>query len=566
MLIPLLEIVAIVIPFAGIVALLRNKQRSESSIRLLLTSAGCLIMNIGALLMETAQTEAEAAMAVRFEYLGNAVFYYFFITFLIAYLRLKVPMLLLSCWGAFECTVAVIHWNENARELFIGHYYFVRHATFHVFTALVENQSALYMARNTCLLLILCAGIIYTTVRMATNRLPSEKRNLGRLSGAQFIVAAALVLEVVVKSELELMPFFCSLSLFSVVISMLTDGFFGVTDSGHEWVFNQMENPYFITDNQYGFLDANDRAKALFPALLRLKLNERIPDDLYTLFTAPSNRFVIGEEAFERKLSEIRKQDQIVGYSMLLEDDTEQQKYVKLLNTYNSRLQSEVEEKTEHIRKVQNSIVTGMASVIESRDNSTGGHINRTSGVVRIFAYRLLEHPEVMEQFGLNRRFLHNVTKAAPMHDLGKIAIDDEILRKPGRFTDEEYAEMKKHPAEGAKVLTNMLREVDDADFVRITVNIANFHHERYDGKGYPEQRTGADIPVEARIMALADVFDALVSKRCYKEPYSFDKAFSIIEESLGTQFDPVLGRIFLECRAELEAMYNKMEDPASAA
>lgn len=566
MLIPILQILAIVIPFAGIVALLRNEQRSESSIRLLLTSIGCLIMNIGALLMETAQTEAEAAMAVRFEYLGNAMFYYFFITFLIAYLRLKVPKLLLGCWAGFECTVAIIHWNEKARELFIGHYYFVRHEKFHVFTALVDNQSALYMARNTCLLMILSAGMIYTTVRMAKNRLASEKRNLGRLTAAQFIVAAALILESAVKSDLELMPLFCALSLLSVVISMLTDGFFGVTDSGHEWVFNQMENPYFITDSQYGFLDANDRAKALFPALLRLKRNERIPDDLHTLFTSASNRFVIGEEAFERKLSEIRKMDQIVGYSMLLEDDTEQQKYVKLLNSYNSRLQSEVEEKTEHIRKVQNSIITGMASVIESRDNSTGGHIRRTSGVVHIFAYKLREHPEIMEQFGLSQRFLHNVAKAAPMHDLGKIAVDDEILRKPGRFTDAEYAEMKKHPAEGAKVLEHMLHEVDDADFVRIAVNIAHFHHERYDGKGYPEQRTGEDIPVEARIMALADVFDALVSKRCYKEAFSFDEAFSIIEESLGTQFDPVLGRIFLECRAELETMYTRSEESAPAA
>ena len=556
MLIPVLEVFAIVIPFAGIIALLHNKQNSESSIRLLLTSIGCMIMNIGTLLMETAQTEAEAAMAVRFEYLGNAMFYYFFISFLITYLRLKVPLLLLYCWAGFECTVAVIHWNEKARELFIGHYYFVRHETFGVFTALVDNQSPLYAARNTCLLLILAAGMIYTALRMRKNRLPAEKRNLNRLIGAQFIVAAALTMDAVMNPDLELMPAFCSLSLLSVVISMLTDGFFGVTDSGHDWVFNQMDNPYVIIDYQYGFLDANERAKALFPGLNRIGLNERIPDDLYTVFTAPGNRFAIGEENFERKLSTIRHKDQVVGYSLLLEDDTEQQKYVKLLNTYNARLHSEVDEKTDHIRKVQNSIITGMASVVESRDNSTGGHINRTSSVVRIFARKLRTMPEIMEQFGLNERFLHNVTKAAPMHDLGKIAVDDVILRKPGRFTDEEYAVMKKHPAEGAKVLKKVLNEVDDTDFTQIAFNIANYHHERYDGKGYPEGRVGEEIPVEARIMALADVFDALVSKRCYKEAFTFDQAFSIIEEGLGSQFDPVLGKVFMECRRELEAMY----------
>ena len=137
------------------------------------------------------------------------------------------------------------------------------------------------------------------------------------------------------------------------------------------------------------------------------------------------------------------------------------------------------------------------------------------------------------------------------MHDLGKIAVDDVILRKPGRFTDEEYAQMKKHPAEGMKVLKKVLNEVDDTDFKQIAYNIANYHHVRYDGKGYPNGCAGEDIPVEARIMALADVFDALVSKRCYKEAFGFDKAFSIIEEGLGTQFDPVLGAAFLECRDE---------------
>lgn len=208
------------------------------------------------------------------------------------------------------------------------------------------------------------------------------------------------------------------------------------------------------------------------------------------------------------------------------------------------------------LQKVQNSIITGMASVVESRDNSTGGHINRTSMVVRAFAQKLMDHADTLH---LDDHFLHNVERAAPMHDIGKIAVDDVILRKQGRYTDEEYAKMKVHPAEGAKMLKIVLNEVDDEDFVRIALNVANYHHERWDGKGYPEQRAGEDIPIEARIMALADVFDALVSKRCYKEAYSFDKAFSIIRESLGTQFDPVLGELFLDCQVELRQLYTDL-------
>ena len=109
-------------------------------------------------------------------------------------------------------------------------------------------------------------------------------------------------------------------------------------------------------------------------------------------------------------------------------------------------------------------------------------------------------------------------------------------------------------------MLKKILHEVDNEDFVRITVNIAHFHHEHFDGTGYPEHRSGEDIPVEARIMALADVFDALVSKRCYKEPLTVDAALAIIESSLGTQFDPMLGGVFLKCRPELTAFYQNLD------
>lgn len=235
---------------------------------------------------------------------------------------------------------------------------------------------------------------------------------------------------------------------------------------------------------------------------------------------------------------------------MLLEDIT-------LLYNYNTQLHKEVNEKTKHIQLVQDSIITGMASVVESRDNSTGGHINRTSIVVKTFSKKLIEHSA---ELGIDEAFLNNVVKAAPTHDIGKIAVDDVVLRKPGKFTDEEYAKMKRHSAEGAKMLQKILSEVDDEYFKQIAINVAQYHHERYDGKGYPNGVSGENIPLEARIMALADVFDALVSKRCYKDAFTYDKAFSIIEEGLGTQFDPVLGRLFSECRPELEKLYNNME------
>ena len=146
------------------------------------------------------------------------------------------------------------------------------------------------------------------------------------------------------------------------------------------------------------------------------------------------------------------------------------------------------------------------------------------------------------------------------MHDLGKIAVDDRILRKPGRFTEEEFEEMKKHSEKGAEIVGQILEGVEDDEFVRIAKNVAHYHHEKWNGEGYPTKISGIEIPPEARIMALADVFDALVSKRCYKEKMDYDNAFRIIEESLGSHFDPELGKMFLHCRAKLEAYYDAVE------
>ena len=202
---------------------------------------------------------------------------------------------------------------------------------------------------------------------------------------------------------------------------------------------------------------------------------------------------------------------------------------------------------------MQESIIKGMATMVESRDNSTGGHILRTSDCIRIFADELMKHPEIKE---CTPEFCGNVIKAAPMHDLGKIAVDDSILRKPGRFTDEEYSKMKNHAAKGAVIVAKVLDEIQDSDFKKIAINVAHYHHEKWDGSGYPERLSGTDIPLEARIMALADVFDALVSKRCYKEAKSFDEAFEIIQNDLGKHFDPVIGKIFIQCRPQLEAYY----------
>ena len=215
-----------------------------------------------------------------------------------------------------------------------------------------------------------------------------------------------------------------------------------------------------------------------------------------------------------------------------------------------------MEKKTAHIVEMHNQLILGMATMVESRDNSTGGHIKRTSEGVKILIDRLKRD----RSRKLDDDFCKNLIKAAPMHDLGKIAVDDKILRKPGRFTPEEFEKMKAHAPEGARIVHEILKNTDDEEFKVIAENVAHYHHERWDGTGYPEGLKGEEIPLEARIMAIADVYDALVSKRVYKEKMPFDKANEIIESGMGTQFDPSLSEAYRTARPYLENYYSGLE------
>lgn len=333
--------------------------------------------------------------------------------------------------------------------------------------------------------------------------------------------------------------------------------------------YEKMEEYGYITfDLKKNLMNCNKMALNIFPELSKTEISETVKKedsvfyheiirwiDLPDVDEYNEKKIMVGNRSIQCIVRKIHEGSgkKVIGYSVELIDNTKQDNYIKLLNSYNDELEKQVKEKTAHILAMQESIIKGMATIVESRDNSTGGHIKRTSECIKVFAEAIGKD----ERFNVTDTFLSNLTLAAPLHDIGKIAVDDVILRKPGKYTDEEYAIMKNHSEKGAKIVEEVFCEVDDEEVVRIASNVAHYHHEKWDGTGYPEGLRGIGIPLEARIMALADVFDTLVSKRCYKEAYNYDKAFQIIEESLGSHFDPELGKLFIESRTKLEALYD---------
>ncbi|MGN0553845.1 MAG: HD-GYP domain-containing protein [Oscillospiraceae bacterium] len=236
------------------------------------------------------------------------------------------------------------------------------------------------------------------------------------------------------------------------------------------------------------------------------------------------------------------------------------------LEKYKDKLEEELEEKNreliehnERIIKIQDNTISGLANLIESRDGETGGHIIRTSKYVEMLAHEARAEGYFTDI--LTDDYIELLVRSAPMHDIGKISISDLILKKQGKLTVEEFDIMKAHAAEGGKIIRNVMSDIENKNYVDMAAQVAEGHHEKWSGGGYPKGLSGEEIPLCARIMALADVFDALVSKRCYKEAFPFDKAFQIIAESSGTHFDPTLAEIFIKIRPEIEAAATELSD-----
>ena len=319
--------------------------------------------------------------------------------------------------------------------------------------------------------------------------------------------------------------------------------------------------------NSGAFLSANEKSFEFLPELRNQRLDAPLPEDSeagkiirgilkgYADNGVSSVTFQSGEMTCSCDVSTftLHRGGTPRGYLLDIRDVTEENRNLDILTDFNRKLNREVTEKTRNIEKIQEKIVLGLADMVENRDSNTGGHIKRTSDVIRILVEDILAH----QYFPVSETLAEDIERAAPMHDLGKVSIDSGILNKPGRLTPEEFAIMKNHSTISGQMVHILLEGVEEQHFVDTAYHVARYHHERWDGKGYPEGLVGEMIPLEARIMAVADVYDALVSRRVYKEPMSFEQAAGIMIGGMGTQFDPGMLLVFLNCQTKLEQYYS---------
>lgn len=298
---------------------------------------------------------------------------------------------------------------------------------------------------------------------------------------------------------------------------------------------------------------------------------ESIPDIILLDIMMPG---IDGYEVCRRLKADSRTRDIPVLFITAMSEDQDEEKGLKLgavdyvtkpfnpalvkarvknqleLKLHRDNLEELVRLRTAELERTQEVTIESMGTLAEYRDPETGGHIRRTKNYVKMLAIELSASEKYEKQ--LDDATIDLMYKSAPLHDIGKVGIPDDILLKPGKLTDEEFEEMKKHTIYGRDALRRSDEKLGKGSFLHFAIEIAESHQEKWDGSGYPNGWKGEEIPLSGRIMAVADVYDALISKRVYKEPMPHSKAVKIIREGCGSHFDPDVVEMFMKIQEDI--------------
>ncbi len=520
------------------------------------------IVNLGYMLGAHSSTLEEALLANKITYLAGCYLMLFAMLAILSLCRFRIRKVISLFFVSFSTIIYLCQLTSGYSDIFYKSVSLGYRNGVPYLIKVYGFTHTLYQVMLIIYYFIMIWAIVYTYVRK--KQVPQRILRLITLTVTTALICYFLGSKLI--PGVDLMPLSYDLGILIYLFIVNRASMYEINESAVDSLVQKGETGFISFDYHFRYLGSNDTAKEFFPELKNIMLEDHLTDIIpikYDLerwvedYSEDESKDVILYEKngmyYNIRIAHLYNGSMIPsGYQLFITDDTKNQKYISLLNSFNTELKAEVTEKTKSIVAIHDNFILGMATIVESRDNSTGGHIRRTSDVVRI----LVETMKDMKVFDLTDDFCEKVIKTAPLHDIGKIAVNDAILRKPGKFTPEEFEEMKKHSSEGARVLNEILID-DDEEFKQIAENIAHYHHERWDGSGYPEGLAGEDIPLEARIMAVADVYDALVSRRVYKKAFSFDEAHEIIMKGMGSQFDKRLEPCYLKARERLEMYYS---------
>lgn len=542
--------------------LLLFRFKQNISVYYVLMSICIILINYAFWQVSIAKTLEEALSANRFSYLGSSFVGYFMVCCIARLCKTRLPIAVRYIGIGLGVVITFLAMTIGTSTIY---YKSAQLIQTNGYSYLVKEYGPAHFLFIADIILALCYGLFIVAKSF------TQKKKVSYISSiCSLAVMASVAIVYFIKTGIyPLLPLAYDIGFVIILILLNRISMYNNIGLSEESMKDGNEYGFVNFDSKGHFLDGDTMARKWFPELNDLKIDYTIPDyntDFLKQVKAwitgtddsPERIFTCGDRIIEAKRIILDSKTKKKVFCIQLRDDTKQQKYTQLIENYNRDLQHNVTLKTKKIEQLQNDIIISMASIVENRDSSTGGHILRSSDIVRVFVGYLMENGSLPE---LNEHVADCIIRSAPLHDFGKIGIPDAILNKPGKYTPEEYEQMKKHPVLGTAIVEQILQSSEDIMLKNIAGNIAHYHHEKWDGSGYPAGLKGVEIPVEARIMALADVFDALVSKRVYKEQFSFEKAFSIIQDSSGSHFDPFLCNQFLACQDRLESVYSANSD-----
>ena len=560
-------------------ALVLFSRRGTNTLEILI-SVCIMLSNIGYFILSCSRNLHEAVLANSLCYLGGV-----FLPLLIVYVLIDCSGSSIPTW--FSVSILAINIVIFLSTLLTDRLPFFYTAIKFVPgdpVQLIKEPGTIYYIRYIVLAVELGLAAFFTILTYLGRRSASF-RIMMIYAGSLFGVLLVYLARRIFNMRYDLIPFFylsCTI-LLDYVVARST--IYNVNLSVQEKIDELSTYGYLVFDRKFRYVGSNSVCEKFFPEIKNVRIDSKIIAKDYALkdllkwvvknatesaaAKKTQGKFkkaitINDKNPSERRFLETEMsfihfglENHVSGYLVEITDVTEQHNMIETMSWKGESLRREAEKQAKKAKSMQMSTILGMAAMIESRDDSTGGHINRTSECVALFVNRLRQ----LDDYNMSESYWDAVINAAPLHDLGKITVDDAILRKPTGLTEYEYEQMKQHAANGAKIMGKVLEDVDDKEFVSVATNVAHYHHEKYNGTGYPDKLRGENIPFEARIMALADVFDALASRRYYKEPMSYDEAFEIIRQELGHHFDPHLGRIFISLKDDIIILYESFEN-----
>lgn len=553
----------LVFQYIGIIALFFEllyvvRQRSSRMQTLLLLVMFFTLINIvGYTLEMEADTKELAMQSLKVTYIGKPFILFSLYLFVMEYCGASVPKALRNTFFLICLIISSLVFTSEHQTLFYSSVDFTQDG---LFPHVILGHGILYNI-YTVFLCYYFIGMIIVCIR-------KYKKTESALIRKQLLILLILIIFSItclgayladITNGYDATAIAYLVAVFFFERLMRKYGLFDTLTLAKDEAIDHMKNGLIVTDTYGNMVYSNTEADKILQCVKSLGHKDKPLEYLNDLASegkplfisqklAPELEDISGNEnyVYELSLRDIQHGKMDYGQMLIITENTDHYYYTE-------RLQNEVAKKTKEVVLMQRDIVGSFAAIIEARDGITGLHIKNTGNLVKVLVNIMAKDDRYSSI--ITPDYAQMVADAAHLHDIGKVAIPDSILQKKGKLTDEEFAVMKSHPQEGAKILDNTIKGFESDAYYQIAHDMALYHHERFDGKGYPSGISGTDIPLAARIMAVADVYEALRSKRHYKDGFSKEKSMSIIRENIGTQFDPDIATIFLDHIDEMEAV-----------